>query len=508
MQFLNHLLVLGQTQIGSVLTLLCILVALGARRLLPQDRRSQSIQPLVFLLLALGLGVAATGALKLGAYTVWGILSFLDLLSLIIGLTSLLSLLLLDLALARTRFQIPTLIRSLLQMSVILLIVLTILYQRGLDPLSLLTTSAVLTAVVGLALQSTIANLFAGLSLHFDRALGIGDWVQMGAKIGRIAEIGWRSTALRTEDGDLLIVPNGRLLDTEVANLSRPDTLQRMEIHLGLHYRHPPNEVKHILLTAARGAPGVLLKPEPECLLTDFAESAITYKLRYWIQDYALHTRVESEVRTRVWYAAQRASLEIPFPTRTLVLSPSQAETSTFTPDVLDHNCALEKTELFTPLSPEDRAALASHIKVVLFSDGENLLDDVSMKDSFYIIESGEVTMSAAGDAMQHTVLTLRSGDVLCRLWGQHEETSSACYTAKSDTRCLLIDQVTLAALLSAHPQIAEELSSVLASRAMALNGERQERSAEALAQQSAEMKQRLLARIRWVFWGEVLAAK
>src|SRR5262249_41351424 len=129
MQFLNHLLVLGQTQIGSVLTLLCISVALGARWLLPRDRRSQSTQPLVFLLLALGLGIAATGALKLEAYTVWGILSFLDLLSLIVGLTSLFGLLLLDLALARTRFQIPTLIRSLLQIGVILLIVLTILYQ-------------------------------------------------------------------------------------------------------------------------------------------------------------------------------------------------------------------------------------------------------------------------------------------------------------------------------------------------------------------------------------------
>src|SRR5262249_17504412 len=163
---------------------------------------------------------------------------------------------------------------------------------------------------------------------------------------------------------------------------------------------------------------------DPECLLADFAESAITYKLRYWIQDYALHTRVESEVRTRVWYAAQRAGLEIPFPTRTLVLSPSQAETSTFTPDGLNHNGALEKIALFTLLSPEDRATLASHIKTVLFGDGENLLDDGNMNDTFYIIESGEVAVSVAGDATQHTVLTLKSGDFICRLWGQHEEAS------------------------------------------------------------------------------------
>ncbi len=326
MQFLNQLLILGQTQFGSVLTFLCLLVALGARRLLPKERRSRSTSPLVFLALALGLGIVSTGVLKLGAYTVWGILSFLDLLSLIAGVISLFGLLLFDLALARTRFQVPTLIRSLLQIVIILLIVLTILYQRGLDPLSLLTTSAVLTAVIGLALQSTITNLFAGLSLHFDRTLGLNDWVQVGGKIGRIAEIGWRSTALRTEDGDLLIVPNGRLLDAEVANLSRPDNVQRMEVQLNFHYRHPPNEVKQVLLDAVRGAPGVLSEPGPDCLFADFAESALLYKLRYWIRDYATHSSVASEVRTRVWYAAQRAGLEIPFPTLTIVLASTPAE--------------------------------------------------------------------------------------------------------------------------------------------------------------------------------------
>ena len=96
--------------------------------------------------LALVLGLSATLTLKVGAYTVWGVLSFIDLLCLIVGLTSFASLVVFDLILTRAGVRVPALIRNLIHLSIIFLIVLTILYQRGLDPLSLLTTSAVLTA--------------------------------------------------------------------------------------------------------------------------------------------------------------------------------------------------------------------------------------------------------------------------------------------------------------------------------------------------------------------------
>ena len=93
---------------------------------------------------------------------------------------------------------------------------LVCLRLAGIDVLPLLTTSAVLTAVIGLALQSTIANLFGGLSLQLDRTLGQGDWIETGSHSGRIVEIGWRSTRLVTQDGDTLFLPNSQLVTGEV----------------------------------------------------------------------------------------------------------------------------------------------------------------------------------------------------------------------------------------------------------------------------------------------------
>jgi small-conductance mechanosensitive channel len=93
-----------------------------------------------------------------------------------------------------------------------------------------------------------------------------------------------------------------------------------MWVKVGFHYRHPPNEVKRILLDAVCGTPGVQPEPAPDCVLLDFADSALTYALRYWMSDFAHHTAIESEVRTRIWYAARRGGLEIPFPIRTILM--------------------------------------------------------------------------------------------------------------------------------------------------------------------------------------------
>jgi small-conductance mechanosensitive channel len=331
MQIVERLLLLGQTWAGTTATLLAIVLLLLLRRLLPAGQYKRGTVSLFFLCSALVFGLSATAALKVGAYTFWGVLSFLDLFSLICGVTGLAGLVMFDLVLNRTRVRVPSILRDLIHLSIVVAIVLTILYQRGFDPLSLVTTSAVLTAVIGLALQSTIANVFAGLALHIDRTLGIGDWVQAGSMIGRINEIKWRSTSLWTEDGDLVLMPNSRLLDTEVQNLSRPDGVHRMCVKVGFHYRHPPNEVKQILRDAIYGTPGVRTEPTPDCILLDFADSAIIYALRYWISDYSQHTTIESEVRTRIWYAAHEAGLEIPFPIRTIVMPTTTTEAKAVT---------------------------------------------------------------------------------------------------------------------------------------------------------------------------------
>ena len=323
MHLFDQLLLAGSTWTGVSVTVAAVVLVHVVRRFLPRTQRSRGKVTLLWFYLALAFRLSAAVALRAGGYTAWVLLSFLDLISCALGMIGLVRLLVFDMGINRSRVRIPLIVSDVIHLVVVLLVLLAILYHQGLDPLSLVTTSAVLTAIVGLALQGTIANVFAGLALHTDKTIGIGDWVQVGSLIGRIAEIKWRSTALWMEDGDLVIIPNSRLLDSEVQNLSRPDDVQRITVTVGFHYRHPPDEVKRVMVEAIRDVSGVRADPAPDCVVRDFADSSITYAVRYWISDYTRHTAIESEVRTQMWYAARRAELEIPFPIRTLHLAPT-----------------------------------------------------------------------------------------------------------------------------------------------------------------------------------------
>src|SRR6185369_4519719 len=131
MPLIEYLIVIGQTWTGATATLLAVVVLFTVRRLLPAELRTHGAISLWFLWLALGFGVSATAALKLGAYTVWEILSFLDLLSLVCGLTGLAGLIIFDFLLNNLHIRVPAILRDLIHLSIIMLIVLTILYQRG-----------------------------------------------------------------------------------------------------------------------------------------------------------------------------------------------------------------------------------------------------------------------------------------------------------------------------------------------------------------------------------------
>ncbi len=89
---------------------------------------------------------------------------------------------------------------------------LILAHQHGFDTKSLLPTGAVLTAVVGLALQTTLGNLIGGLSIQIDKSVRVGDWVNLDGLYGRVSEIRWRATSLETNDYETVVVPNSALL--------------------------------------------------------------------------------------------------------------------------------------------------------------------------------------------------------------------------------------------------------------------------------------------------------
>ncbi len=193
---------------------------------------------------------------------------------------------------------------------------------ENLSLLPLLTTSAVTSLVLGLALQPILGNFFSGLVITLEQPFRINDWIRYQEIEGRVAKVTWRTTHLRTRENDTVVVPNSRIADSEIVNYFLPHPLHMDRIYVGIHYRTPPYRVKQALLDVADRVESVLKKPSPAVYLHSFDESAITYELRIWIEDIANRPRIASHVRSEIWEELQRRNMTIPFPIRTLEIEP------------------------------------------------------------------------------------------------------------------------------------------------------------------------------------------
>jgi len=484
--------------LGTTLGALCAVILL--RRLVPLPDRQTGTATVVLLSVGLVLGLCRLVFVATGAdlSTAGRVVSVLTTFFVALGAVNTAAMFVFEVVPARTGLRLPTILRDLVQMVAFVVILFGSLSQSGLaNFVSFITTSAVLTAVVGLALQSTIANLFAGIVLHMDGALNVGDWIQLGTRVGRISQIRWRSTILHTTDGDNVIVPNGQFTAQDVYNYSRPTARHRVWVKVSFAYQHPPNEVRQLLISAARGAPGVLPEPVPDAFPTDFGESGLAYAVRFWVDDFIRVPEIEGEVRARIWYVARRAGLEIPYPTRNLHIL-SQPGGAAADSDLPERVTALRRIDLFASLEPGQLELLAGGVRKVRFAAGEPIIRQGEAGDSLFIIIQGDVLISLGQGGINQSVTTLRSGDFFGEMSLVTGEPRAATCTARTDVICYVIDHQAFRALLQDSPQVAEQLSSLLATRQAALEKKGGELSARAA--QAAEHRSKLLEKIRSFF--------
>lgn len=481
-------------RLGTGLVALVALTAL--RRLLPREDRHHGRATLTFI--AIGIALACVRLLLVtagaGGSSVGKVVGAFSTFFVALGAVGTLIMAAFEIVPLRAHMRVPSIIREIAQVLGFLVVAFGLMAQAGVPVNNLLTGSAVLTAILGLALQSTLSNLFAGIVLHMDRSLSAGDWVQVGTRTGRIAMIRWRSTILRTTDGDTVIIPNSRMTAEEVHNFSRPAPRHRVWLKMSLPYRHPPNDVRRMLREAASATPGVLTDPPPDAFPVDFGESALVYALRYWIDDFGRLSDIDGEVRTRIWYAARRAQMEIPYPIRMMVNStPDPGAESRVVPQRVE---ALSHVDLFSPLERTELEVLAQGLREVQFAAGEAIIRQGEAGDSLFLIAHGEVRVLLGDRGKEQEVARLRTGDFIGEMSLMTGENRAATCVAAVDTLCYEVDHAAFQRLVTLRPQIADHMSAMLAARQATLVQKGGELSV-LVAQGAADNKRRLLAKVR-----------
>src|SRR5688572_24114260 len=195
----------------------------------------------------------------------------------------------------RVREGFPAIVQDAIVIG-LLLLVGTFVFRE-----ELLTTSAVGAVVLGFALQDTLGNAFAGLAIQSEKPFNIGHWITVGDHEGRVAEVTWRATKLRTKTGNFDIVPNSEVGKAAITNCSEPAAPMRNLLDVGVRYDAPPNQVKAVVKAALANCPLVLKAPAPDAMVHDFADSAVTYRVRFWIEDFELDEEAGGQVRASLY---------------------------------------------------------------------------------------------------------------------------------------------------------------------------------------------------------------
>jgi small-conductance mechanosensitive channel/CRP-like cAMP-binding protein len=458
----------------------------------------------VRLVLALAAGLALAAATSEGTAidAPRQVLHLGAILALVCGLIGLAGLVLFDLLLPALRVEVASVLRDAAVLGVAAIAVFVCLRLAGLDVLPLLTTSAVLTAVIGLALQTTIANVFGGLALHLDRTLGHGDWIETGTHGGRIVEIGWRATQLVTREGDTLFLPNSQLVSGDVLNLSRPTGAHRASVHVSVHERHAPGMVRAVLADAVRDAPGVLDYPPPDCVISDFGDSSVGYAVRYWLTEFERDAAIAGEVRSRLWYAARRAGLESPPPVlvgrRVDLAMPATAPAAA--PEDAERRAVLRGVPLLAPLDAATLERLAAAMRRHEFTAGEVIVRQGAPGDSLYVVQRGEIGVRVEQGGSTAEMATLGPGQIFGEMSLLTGAPRTATCVARSEATCWVIDRAAFEPVLLERPEIAEHFSATLAARQTALDAHRDDLSAVSRSRLEADRQSRLLSSIRDLF--------
>lgn len=355
-------------------------------------------------------------------------------------------------------------------------------------PERLAMTSAVGAVVIGFALQDTLGNAFAGLAIQIEKPFRVGHWIAVGAFEGRVSEITWRATRLRTKSGNFVIVPNSVMSKEALTNYSEPVSPTRLQVEVGVSYDAAPTKVKAVMLDAVRQAPLVLADPKPDVLLMDFAASSMTYRARFWVNDFRQDSEAADQVRTAIYYAFGRHGIEIPYPIQ-VEYSRDEAPIDADAQQAR-RAAALAGVEMFAALSGAERALLAAAAEERTYGAGERIVRQGDSGESMFVLIDGtaRVFVEPATD-----VATIERGGCFGEMSLLTGDPRTASVSASSDCVVLEISPDAFNQIAQLNPAALDRVATLAAQR----RGPLEQARLAALAGSQTAISTGLLARMR-----------
>jgi small-conductance mechanosensitive channel len=337
---------------------------------------------------------------------------------------------------------------------------------------TLIATSGVFAIILGLALQSTLSDVFSGIALNLSKVYEVGDWIVLNDGIeGRVIETNWRATHLLNASNDLVVLPNSNLAKAQITNLSSPNRSHGVKVRVRLAPTMAPSGISEIMRTVLLSSNSIMSTPAPAVEIKSLDAQAIEFELSFRVKDFATGATARHEVYDLIYRHARAAGLTLAPPKEAVTVvagpatTPAPAAAATPAPRATALRL-VDAVPLFACLTDEERHALADTMTRRAWRKGETLIEQDAKVDALFVIRSGVLAVTRRDGNREIELTRLSPGDYFGEAGLFTGSGEPGTVRALTFAVVYEVGQAALAKLMHDRPTIADEVSVTLSRRA------------------------------------------
>jgi small-conductance mechanosensitive channel len=362
--------------------------------------------------------------------------------------------------------EISSLVRTVLSI-VIYIVSFFIIFQSQFPTVQLaplFTGSTIIGIVVGLALQDTLGNLFAGIALQADQPFQVGDVISISNRgTGVVETVSWRGVKIRTFQNKLLVISNA-VLGKETIEVAPKDNLNARVVTFSTDYLESPDRVTKAVRDAVRQTENVTQKLRPVVRIRNLGDNGVEWEVKYWAEDYTKHNDTDALVRQRIWYVMNRERIDFAHPNQTIHLR-REPHKRTHVEYLSKASRHLQDVPIFAPLCEDELHQLAEASNLRVFAPGEPIVRRGQEGRSMYVITRGAVRVQIPVNGSVRTINQLKANDFFGEMSLLTGEPRTATVVAEEETEVLQIKKGALKPLFEQNPDLMKAICEIVEER-------------------------------------------
>jgi len=333
-------------------------------------------------------------------------------------------------------------------------------YVFDLPIAGMLATSGVVAIILGLALQSTLGDVFSGIVLSFSRPYRPGDWVNIeGATEGRVIEMNWRATHILTARRDLAIVPNSSIAKAKIVNVSSPTGVHGVAVTVETDSSTPPARCIEILRGAALNCRAIAQTAAPVIAVKAIKRTGTAYEITFFIEELAASTHAQNEMLNLIYRHLAAAGIDMAMPS-------DEHLRAAGTPPAASRSRSqrvLELVDIFEPLTADEQATIAAKLRSRLHEQGDTLVRPGSILQSLFIVAEGVLLVASEDGEAGSEILRLGPGDYFGVIGMLAGAPSAVRISTLTPATVYELTREELGPVLQANPEASRQLNRSLA---------------------------------------------